>query len=176
MKKQTGAVLIVALIMLLVISIISFTSISIPTMQEQLNVISEDQQLAFQRAEQGLRAAEKAIEALAPAEYAAGGGCALQNLQGVIVAADCLTAEKAFTEGSVQSGYRYLVYLTSLMAGSTATSAGGGYSLEGGIGQGAVVVEAEEPGEEVYVFRIESEGYSSLTEKKTRLKALYVIK
>ena len=76
----------------------------------------------------------------------------------------------------MQSGYRYLVYLTSLMAGSTATSAGGGYSLEGGIGQGAVVVEAEEPGEEVYVYTRESVGYISLTEKKTLLKAPYLIK
>ena len=56
--KQSGAVLIVSLLMLLVTTMLGITSMSTAVMEEKMASNSRQKQLAFQAAESGLRFAE----------------------------------------------------------------------------------------------------------------------
>ncbi|MDM1708348.1 pilus assembly PilX family protein [Thiopseudomonas alkaliphila] len=171
MKTQQGAVLIVALVMLVVISIISFTGINIPTIQEQLNVVSEDRQLAFQRAEQGLREAEKLVRELDPAIYKPGGVCALQENGSLKIAPACPNL------AGLGNNYSYSGYLTSFadeLNKSGVTSGGdGGASVSAGAGVGGR--ELGEAITDVYVFSLKSTGKSDLSQHTVVLHSLYVV-
>ncbi len=60
--KQCGAVLVMALLMLFVLTLIGVSSISTTTMEEKMSGNTRNRQLAFQSAESALRDAEKFIE------------------------------------------------------------------------------------------------------------------
>lgn len=61
-SKQNGAVLIISLIILLVMTVLGVTSLRSATMEEKMSGNSFDRQLAFQAAEAALRAGERLIE------------------------------------------------------------------------------------------------------------------
>lgn len=62
-KDQGGAILIVALVMLLLLTIIGLSSIRGTTMQERMAGNSRDESLAFQASETAMRQAESVIRA-----------------------------------------------------------------------------------------------------------------
>lgn len=68
-QRQTGAVLIISLIMLLAITLIGVTSSNVTSLQEKMAANSKDVNLAFQAAEAALREAETVI-ATRPIEFA----------------------------------------------------------------------------------------------------------
>jgi type IV pilus assembly protein PilX len=65
-RSQSGAVLIIGLIMLLLMTIVALSSVRGSNMQELMAGSMRDQQMSFQAAESGLRAAESAVWALEP--------------------------------------------------------------------------------------------------------------
>lgn len=62
-KDQGGAILIVALVMLLLLTIIGLSSIRGTTMQERMAGNSRDESLAFQASETAMRQAESVVQA-----------------------------------------------------------------------------------------------------------------
>lgn len=64
--KQTGAVLYISLIMLLLLSIIGITGMQVTGLEEKMSGNTRDSNLAFQSAEATLRAGEQALTAAAP--------------------------------------------------------------------------------------------------------------
>ncbi len=62
--RQRGAVLVITLIMLLVLTILGITAMQTTTMQEKMAGNARDRDLAFQSAESALRAGEDYIEGL----------------------------------------------------------------------------------------------------------------
>ena len=64
LKQQSGVVLVISLIMLLLLTLIAISGSQVTGLEEKMASNSRDQNLAFQAAESALRAAEKEIEAL----------------------------------------------------------------------------------------------------------------
>jgi type IV pilus assembly protein PilX len=64
LKSQSGAVLIISLIMLLLLTLIGITGSQVTGLEEKMAGNSKDQNLAFQSAEAALRAGEARIETL----------------------------------------------------------------------------------------------------------------
>lgn len=64
-KRQNGAVMAIALVLLLVLTVLAASSMKLATTQERISGNTRDQVLAFQAAEAGLRAGEEAMEAAA---------------------------------------------------------------------------------------------------------------
>ncbi|MCK4494530.1 MAG: hypothetical protein KAU26_10770 [Methylococcales bacterium] len=64
LKQQSGVVLVISLIMLLLLTLIAISGSQMTGLEEKMASNSRDQNLAFQAAESALRAAEKEIEAL----------------------------------------------------------------------------------------------------------------
>jgi type IV pilus assembly protein PilX len=63
LSKQSGAVLMVSMIMLLLLSIIGVTGSQVTSLEEKMAGNSYDQNIAFQSAEEALRSAEQVINA-----------------------------------------------------------------------------------------------------------------
>ena len=61
-NKQTGAVLVISLIILLVMTVLGITSLRSATMEEKMSGNSFDRSIAFQAAEAALRAGERSVE------------------------------------------------------------------------------------------------------------------
>ncbi len=177
MKTQQGAVLIVALVMLVVISVISFTGINIPTIQEQLNVVAEDRELAFQCAEEGLRAAERKVQNLAQDSYRNGGECALRPVAGVQVASQCEALKKINSQCSAgrDSKFSYSGFLTALGAETHTNSSVVNEQKVYDVNTEKGAVELYKLEDQAFVFELRSEGYSPFGHKVV-LKSLYVIK
>ncbi len=64
LDKQTGVVLMVSLIMLLLLTLIGVTGTQVTSLEEKMASNNRDQNLAFQAAEAALRAGEAQIEAV----------------------------------------------------------------------------------------------------------------
>lgn len=64
LKQQSGVVLVISLIMLLLLTLIAISGSQNTGLEEKMASNSRDKNLAFQAAESALRAAEKEIEAL----------------------------------------------------------------------------------------------------------------
>ncbi len=62
--KQSGIVLVVSLIMLLLLTIIGLTGVQVTSLEEKMAGNSKDQNLAFQTAEAAIRAGEANIESV----------------------------------------------------------------------------------------------------------------
>lgn len=60
--RESGAVLVVSLIMLLLVTVLGLSTIGTTTMQEKMAANTRDKDLAFQAAELALKVAEKALE------------------------------------------------------------------------------------------------------------------
>jgi len=63
-SRQSGAVLMVSMIMLLLLSIIGVTGSQVTSLEEKMAGNSYDQNIAFQAAEEALRSGEQVIDAL----------------------------------------------------------------------------------------------------------------
>jgi type IV pilus assembly protein PilX len=63
MKHQSGAVLIVSLIMLLILTLLAFSGGQTVVMQEKMTFTVQDSQVAFQSAERGIKQAQAYIDA-----------------------------------------------------------------------------------------------------------------
>ena len=61
-KSQSGAVLVISLVMLLLLTLIGITSVQTTSLEEKMAGNMRDQNIAFQSAEAGLRAGEQRIE------------------------------------------------------------------------------------------------------------------
>lgn len=68
LHKQSGAALIISMVMLLVLTILGITSMQVTTLEERMSGSERDYNAAFQAAESDLRAGELAIES-AVSEY-----------------------------------------------------------------------------------------------------------
>lgn len=64
LSKQSGAVLMVSMVMLLLLSIIGVTGSQVTSLEEKMAGNSYDQNIAFQSAEDALRSAEQVIDNL----------------------------------------------------------------------------------------------------------------
>ncbi len=64
-KKQSGMVLIVSLVILVMLTLIGLTGTQVTTLEEKMAFNSREHNLAFQAAEAALRAGENQIEAIA---------------------------------------------------------------------------------------------------------------
>lgn len=73
-KKQTGAALIVSLVILVIMTLLGLSSIRTSSLEEKMATNLRDQELAFQAAEIALRDAEKRISALVAEPIATQGG------------------------------------------------------------------------------------------------------
>jgi type IV pilus assembly protein PilX len=71
-RNQDGAVLIIGLLILLVLTILGITNMSTTSMQERMAGNDRDRQIAFQSAEAALRAAEEFVQNSTYAALAAG--------------------------------------------------------------------------------------------------------
>ncbi len=72
MKKQTGVVLIISLVMLILLTLIGLTGMQTTSLEEKMAGNAKDRNLAFQAAESTLLEAEKYIQSSA-ATYPGGG-------------------------------------------------------------------------------------------------------
>lgn len=61
-SRECGAILVVSLIMLLLVTVLGLSTIGTTTMQEKMAANTRDKDLAFQAAELALKVAEKALE------------------------------------------------------------------------------------------------------------------
>lgn len=87
-RRQSGAVLIVALVILLAMTIISVSSISTSTLEERMSANLKDRETAFQAAEAALRYGEGLVDAGIPSgnfNTACNGGYCQHNLQDTTV-------------------------------------------------------------------------------------------
>jgi type IV pilus assembly protein PilX len=66
LNNQTGAVLYISLIMLLLLSLIGIAGMQVTGLEEKMSGNAKDSNLAFQAAETTLRGAEKALSAATP--------------------------------------------------------------------------------------------------------------
>lgn len=73
-KQQQGAVLVIGLIMLLLLTVIGMASIRGTDLQERMAGNARDHNLAFQASEAAVRSAENYLSAASIAPYAAGAG------------------------------------------------------------------------------------------------------
>lgn len=78
-KNQRGAVLMVALIMLLLLTVIGMAAIRGSTLQERMAGNMRDRNVAFQSAEAGLRAAETVLNGLGAVPVGKGYGAAVDT-------------------------------------------------------------------------------------------------
>ncbi|SHE20922.1 pilus assembly PilX family protein [methanotrophic endosymbiont of Bathymodiolus puteoserpentis (Logatchev)] len=62
LKQQSGVVLVISLVMLLLLTLIGVTSVQTTSLEEKMAGNMRDQNMAFQSAEAGLRAGEQRIE------------------------------------------------------------------------------------------------------------------
>lgn len=73
-QHQSGAVLVISLIMLLLLTIIGVTGVQSTSLEEKMAGNMRDKNLAFQAAESALNAAEKSLDTALPPFDAAGTG------------------------------------------------------------------------------------------------------
>lgn len=81
--KQQGAVLVVGLIMLLLLTVIGMSSIRGTDLQERMAGNARDHNLAFQASEAAIRSAENYLSGASIAPFVAGSGGYYQDLTGV---------------------------------------------------------------------------------------------
>jgi len=123
LNKQNGAVLIISLIMLLLLTLIATSAMQTSTLEEKMAGNLRDESLAFQAAEAALREGEKATETLAPSSY-------YTNSTGII---DWKNANVLSYSGVALSGLPYLpVYTIEILPNTTGSDNGDNGSLEGG--------------------------------------------
>lgn len=68
-KRQTGAVLLISMIMLLLLSLIGATGMQVTTLEEKMAGNTRDSNLAFQNAETTLRGVEKSLSSGTPPAF-----------------------------------------------------------------------------------------------------------
>lgn len=90
-QHQSGAVLVVSLIMLLLLTIIGVTSMQTTSLEEKMAGNMRDKNLAFQAAESALKAAEASLSPILPAFSDAGTGGFYSNTSTIPTAAAILT-------------------------------------------------------------------------------------
>ncbi|MBA4501295.1 pilus assembly PilX family protein [Marinobacterium marinum] len=109
-RKERGATLVVAMIMLVLISIIGFSAMQTTTMQERMTGSLKDKEISFQAAEAALRAQEKWIDDQVKmpslddvfAEYGKSG---VTELQGVSADPQAKAEERSFVPDSLDVGH-----------------------------------------------------------------------
>jgi type IV pilus assembly protein PilX len=117
-KKQEGAVLIVSLIMLLLVTIIGIASMRDTSLQERMAGNLLDQELALQASEAALRSGEKVITQR------------FENNTLASIAGSPVTAERANFSGTAKSPTYKITYLAPLR---TSTEAGVSTADEGAL-------------------------------------------
>ena len=161
-KQQRGAVLVMALLMLFVLTLIGVSSINTTTMEEKMSGNTLNRHLAFQAAESVLREAEKFIETaiiIPSAQFTNTGVNGLYTLGNGPSSTEAVdpawwaannTVSYADTQQSIKTQPQYVIeYL-----GSTTQTSPSNINLVGG-GSGGGGGNAEAP---IHLYRITARG------------------
>lgn len=70
---ENGSVLIISLVMLVILAALATTALTTSTQEQRMSVNSQEQDIAFQAAESGLKAGEAIVEALPVVDYGTAG-------------------------------------------------------------------------------------------------------
>ena len=139
--KQRGAVLIVSLMLLIIMTLIGVTSMRTTTLQEKMSGNTRDNMLAFQAAETTLLDAENFIENIVAPAAAFDGTQAGLYQQGVnpdLFAAATWANSKTYGGGvyaDVATQPKYIIELTGTIGSSTEDINVAGYGEASGLGE-----------------------------------------
>lgn len=117
-RKQHGAVLVVSLLLLLVMTVLALASSQAGRMQERIAGSVRNQQLAFQSAEAGLRAGERLVDSLtaAPAPCSSA-PCEVYELGALTTDLGLTYADQAFADQDWWDGHAQVYSGTALIGG-----------------------------------------------------------
>lgn len=171
LKKQSGVVLVVSLVILLLLTIIGVTTSQVTSLEEKMAGNMHDQNIAFQAAETGLRGAEAAVVSTVAL-------AAFNGTNGLYGAADTMpyfasTASwdalhsAEFTSGLDQISSEPRYYIKYLYTGA---GAGSGGLVVGGYGEGGTA------GTAVSYFWVTSMGAGKQLGSKVILRSYFAKK
>jgi len=113
-KRQTGAVLVVSLVMLLLLTLISTTAMQTTSLEEKMAGNMRDKDLAFQAAESALKSAEAILDSSAILNFSTAGTGGLYSSTSTIPTDTAVLADNFWTSNPVATST-----VTSLGTAST---------------------------------------------------------
>ncbi len=156
-NRQSGAVLIISLIMLLLLTLIGMTGSQVTSLEEKMAGNSKNQNLAFQAAESALRVGETATATVATSNFYTG------STQPIDWTNSRVTTYSSGTLAGVSSAHAPK-YIIESLATTTGGSGGSGNSLEAGTTGGSAGVSW---------YRITAKGMGGTANSVVTLQSIY---
>lgn len=155
---QSGVVLVVSLIMLLLLTLIGVTSSQVTSLEEKMAGNSRNYNLAFQAAESALRAGEAATATIVSANYYTGSTSPIDWANNKV---------STYTGGTLagipsEHAPKYIIELI----GTTGTSTGTSSSLEAGTASGSTGIASR--------YRITARGMGGTADAVVTLQSIYI--
>ena len=154
-SHQSGAVLIVSLIMLLLLTLIGITGSQVTSLEEKMAGNSKDYNLAFQAAESALRAGEAATANIAASGYYTGSTQPIDWANTKVV---------TYSGGTLYGTYQAPKYIIETPTTTAGSSTGAGGSLEAGMSGGSTGISW---------YRITARGMGGTANAMVTVQSIY---